>query len=289
MKQYLLRNKPLIFVVISVIVIAMIYSQSHTSYAAEPNVIPPQPMNPNFYTGGCADMEGSTSQTCCWDEPVPANQGVQPGGRLTCQTCDFAAGYPMCSPEENPGEVRPTIPPISVLPEGVLEVAPAEDDTAPSTVPPRTALGESKILNETVPPTADGGGVSSPSQDSSQGDDNNAKRMVGITNSPTGYCLSTNKNSCIPCDPGLRGITSCIPQSEWPGNPTEFPFKSSDSDVTPPESTSNEATDQGKDLDGQSSQSDTNQDTDGTSPISNEIQQDKEGNDNNGDNETILN
>ncbi len=109
-----LYSKPAIFVVISVLVVAFIYSSYSRAFA--------EPADRNWGEGGGCDVSPDFNVvTCCWTEPDLYN----PGELVTwCQSCDFYG--------ENCGPVQldrirtgPFAPPQG---DGVLQQPPSEGE-----------------------------------------------------------------------------------------------------------------------------------------------------------------
>jgi hypothetical protein len=128
---------PVIFVVISVLVVAFIYS-SYLGFEAFA-----EPADPNWgVEGTCELTPDKETTTCCWTEPDLYN----PGETVTwCQTCNFYGDF--CGPihlDSNPTG------PFAPLKDGVLEEQPQPSG---STAPPQ----DDGVLQQ--PPSKGGGGV----------------------------------------------------------------------------------------------------------------------------------
>ncbi|MGC1134104.1 MAG: hypothetical protein WA941_14865 [Nitrososphaeraceae archaeon] len=109
-------SKPVIFVVISVLVGALVYSSISSFYVFA------APRDPNNPGTRCTYNEGYTEQTCCWRERIPGSIL----GELYCQTCKInpvETGSP-CQPKELQ-YLEPSTSGVSPLEEGVLEQTPA--------------------------------------------------------------------------------------------------------------------------------------------------------------------
>jgi hypothetical protein len=206
-----LFNKPLIFVVISVLVIALFYSSSSSFnvYAL--------PMDQGYAGSGTCGAattdprDGKEKKTCCWSETEFGQGHIRLRVNVNyCQTCTTVA--PDCGPKQR---------------QGALEQTPASPPSgAPVTATP---LQDGGILQQTPPPlfgrnTAAplGGGVlGQPTTVTTPtltpppptGGEDTQSRTIGT--SPTGGCVTYNRVQCIPCDLGLAGA-ACTPASEWP-------------------------------------------------------------------------
>jgi hypothetical protein len=93
-----LFSKPVIFVVISLLAVALVYS----SFSFSVYAVPPDPgFDSNGTCGGITTnpRTGNNAQTCCWTERVPGK--LPPSNKATyCQTCEYtAAGYD-CKPKQ---------------------------------------------------------------------------------------------------------------------------------------------------------------------------------------------
>jgi hypothetical protein len=220
-----LYTKPLIFVVISFLVVALIHSSISTSgvFAA--------PSDPNF-GGDCETFPPSENgyiQTCCWTESVPPGTGNPDlGGSMEkyCQSCYFRYGdvtSNSCSDKELQ-YLEDTVPGTGVSPEdGVLE-QPPRPPLGPF-IPPQDGVIQQQPPNEGegLQPLTRGQGVLPPggvlerppvdqvAPESPTGEE--AKAPLPTT--PTGGCVSTIITHCVPCDPGIPGA-NCTPSGEWP-------------------------------------------------------------------------
>lgn len=151
-------SKPVIFVVISILVVALIYSSS-----AAPNVyaVPP---DPKFNTGECVNSPETLTVICCWNTP---GEGYF---EATCQVCHIdteTGNYDNCDPPEVQGppqigqkapQVTPPLPLSTPPPAGKDIAAPlGEGDPTPTTptlpTPPPTT-GENVFPEEITPGVA---------------------------------------------------------------------------------------------------------------------------------------
>jgi hypothetical protein len=101
---------------------------------------------------------------------------------------------------QNVENIQPTEgieqPPVlgSNIPQGGFEIL-----QAPETPPMFGQIApEGQVLQPLTPAPGEGG-----------------EQAQSSTVSPTGYCASSIRTSCIPCDPGLP-VANCTPASEWP-------------------------------------------------------------------------
>jgi hypothetical protein len=215
-------------VVISVLVVALIYSS--TSAFNVFGLVPDEaPSNAECHSFG-TQVSNLITWRCCWTETDPNDpDGIE---LYWCQYCTRHG----CDPKKPASQGRPTGP-AAPLQEGVLEqpeqpplfgrneaaVPPTGGIVQPftSTTPPLFGnvplQGGFGILQEPeTPPTfgqvAPQGQVLQPLTPA-PGEGGEQAQSSAV--SPTGYCASSIRTSCIPCDPGLP-VADCTPASEWP-------------------------------------------------------------------------
>ena len=143
-----LYSKPVIFMVVSFIVVGLIYSSTLTFivFAA-----PPDPNRPG-QGGTCGGITtnprtGNNSQTCCWTERVPGK--LPPSNKATyCQTCEFTTAGSDCKPKQQ--QLGPSSSGVSPLEEGVLEQPPTQG-VAPPLTRGQSVLPQDGVLQQQEP------------------------------------------------------------------------------------------------------------------------------------------
>ena len=219
------RTEPLIFVVVSLSLIALVYTSSSTSASAL-----------KLTSKTICETKGNT-QTCChWETDTETEK--------TIEYCTECIGDSPCTHTQTDVSVSvapPTPAPSPVTPENAL---PQGDVQQPTPTPPPTGgkglFGSNVLPNppaglapptttatpspspQTTPPPTTGlkgpqgsflapEGVVSPTPQLSPGGESGQGRFI----SPTGGCVPYIRNNCVPCDPGLPG-GDCMPSSDWP-------------------------------------------------------------------------
>jgi hypothetical protein len=178
-------RKPLIFVLISFLIVALIYSSFSRSY-----VFAAISSGPIICDVGSSGFLVHCCQTTTDDKGIEIHW---------CTLCDNTHPPSNCSPRhpENapppvlPQKLRPPVvttePPSVAPPNGSSQTVPGTIEQPPSTVKDNS--------NTTSPPST-------------------SQRVF----SPTGGCVpftpKTPTGGCIPCDPGLPG-GDCIPSGDW--------------------------------------------------------------------------
>jgi hypothetical protein len=163
------------------------------------------------YTTSIPGQGFTTVTDCCWTETDPDDpEGIE---LYYCQECTQNG----CA-EKRPASQGPTRPPsgpVAPLQGGVLEQL--EQNEQPPLFGWNIPQGGFEVLQEPETPPMFGqiapeGQVLQPLTPApGEGGEQAQSRTV----SPTGYCVSSIKTNCIPCDPGLP-VADCTPASEWP-------------------------------------------------------------------------
>ena len=190
--------KPLIFVVIAVLVVALIYSSSSTFLVfGKKRVIEID----------CYPQDGKTR--CCGSEVDDSLHHIyDPGytGVTYCTTCDNTSPPSNCTPREKIERQQPTTTTTTtnMCPDG--SAPDANGNCPPVTQGPKG------------PPSTDQGKTLSPSTDVNKPSVKDNTNPLSLSTSqrvfsPTGGCVPGG-TTCLPCDPGLPGA-NCIPSGDW--------------------------------------------------------------------------
>jgi hypothetical protein len=206
-----LYNKPLIFVLITGLVLALVYSPAATTFyvfAAPPASGFLNPDGCNFPSGGSGNLKSGDKVACCWREG-PAQDIVK------CQTCTWTegVGYSGCSnpqtmvegrlpglgtlPEDGVLEVPPTPPsgPAAPLQGGVLEQQPPSQEGAAPLTRGQGVLPEEGVLQQE--PT-DGGTGSTPRTVEPPSEDEATQPLTEpVPPCPEGQVLNEETNLCV--------------------------------------------------------------------------------------------
>lgn len=118
----MISSKSLIIVVISVLVVALIYSTPYTF------IVFAAPKGSGFDNGVCTNSPETLSATCCWLDVDK--------GETVCQTCSInleTGDFEDCDPEEIQYKTTPPTTGEGVLPQdGVLEQPPTPPPSGPA-------------------------------------------------------------------------------------------------------------------------------------------------------------
>ena len=172
-------SKPLIFVVISVLVIALLYGPLS---AFEVNALPPDPKYESGTCGGITTDKktGEHNRTCCWTQTKEGSTGVFKPRAKYCQTCsaDAEGKFTICDKKR------------------IAEVVANEPPTPPPTEPSGPfVLPEEGILQEPTPPSSD---PAAPLQD-------------GVLQQPP-----ADQGAAIPTQPATEGSQPATVDEEQP-------------------------------------------------------------------------
>jgi hypothetical protein len=216
-----MQLRSLIFVVISLLVVALVYGSIPTSgvFAA--------PKDPNF-GGNCETIHvpgsgGRYVQTCCWTESVPPGTGnPNLGGSMEayCQECVFQLGNEnalSCSDKELQ-YLESTVPGLGEFPEGGVLEQPPPPPTGPFAPPQGGVIQQPPSEGEGAQPLTRGQGVlpqgSALQQQQQQPTDEEAARTVEPPAEeeatlpppeplpcPEGQVLDEETGLCVPEEP----------------------------------------------------------------------------------------
>jgi hypothetical protein len=176
-------SKPLVLVVISFLIVALIYSSFSRSYVAFAET-----KGPIICRVGYSGFIVYCCQTTTSDDGIEIRwctmcDNTNPPSNCSPRQPDRNAPPPVLQPKLRPPVVT-TEPPSVAPPNGSSQTVPGTIEQPPSTVKDNS--------NTTSPPST-------------------SQRVF----SPTGGCVPFGP-TCIPCDPGLpSSTTDCIPSGDW--------------------------------------------------------------------------
>jgi hypothetical protein len=173
-----MQNKPLVLVLISVLIIALVYSSiSAFNALAVPSEIP---SNADCWTQP-SKAPGGYITTCCWSETDPGDpEGIE---LEYCQGCDYDPSTKTvgdCTPKVQQGPNPPPSGPLAPLQGGVLEQPeqPLFGGQNDAGVPPTGGIEQPPTA--TTQPTPGGGATQGGSAEQPPQDDQNDNQGGGL-------------------------------------------------------------------------------------------------------------